>query len=267
MTSISVVAFVICEWVMAHIWMSHVTCMNESCHTCQFNVCRGIIIYHSSMNEWYHIWMSHICAYMNKTCHTDEFNFGHGRKESWHTDEFNFCRGICHPWMSHGTYEWDTAHIWMSSVTHMNESCHTYEWVMSHRWTNHVTQMNSISIAAYVIYECVMVHMNESCHTFESVMSTIWMWVVLHICMSHVTHTNASCHPYECVTSHIWVSQGTHPWRMNESKETWTSHVTNMNHYYWSCHKYERVIYRYRRHPPSNSATAQLHPPHHLPAT
>ena len=29
-------------------------------------------------------------------------------------------------------YEWVMSHIWMSHVTHMNESCHTCEWVMSH---------------------------------------------------------------------------------------------------------------------------------------
>jgi len=41
------------------------------------------------------------------------------------------------------------SHVWMSHVTHMNESCHTYEWVMSHTWMSHVT------------------HMNESYHTCE----------------------------------------------------------------------------------------------------
>jgi len=56
--------------------------------------------------------------------------------------------------------------MWMSHVTHMNESCHTYEWVAAHTWMSRVT------------------HMNESCHTYERVMS--------HIRMSHVTHTNES---------------------------------------------------------------------------
>jgi len=32
-------------------------------------------------------------------------------------------------------------HIWMSHVTHMNESCHTYEWAMSHIWMSHVTHI------------------------------------------------------------------------------------------------------------------------------
>ena len=38
----------------------------------------------------------------------------------------------CHTWTSHDTRERCMSHIWMSHVTHMNESCHTYEWVMSH---------------------------------------------------------------------------------------------------------------------------------------
>jgi len=44
-------------------------------------------------------------------------------------------------WMSHITHvnesyhacEWVILHIWMSHVTHMNESCHTYEWAMSNK--------------------------------------------------------------------------------------------------------------------------------------
>jgi hypothetical protein len=41
------------EWVMLHIWMSHVTHMNESCYT----------------HEWVmlHTWMSHV-SYMNESC-------------------------------------------------------------------------------------------------------------------------------------------------------------------------------------------------------
>jgi len=54
------------------------------------------------------------------------------------------------------------SHMWMSRVTHVNESRHTWKWVMSHIWMSHVT------------------HMNEPCHTYE--------WAMSHIWMSHVTH-------------------------------------------------------------------------------
>ena len=54
------------------------------------------------------------------------------------------------------------SHIWMSHVTHMNESCHTHEWVVSHTWMSRAT------------------HMNESCHTHEYVMSETGMgWLRL----------------------------------------------------------------------------------------
>jgi len=50
------------EWVMSHIWMRHVTHMNESCYT----------------YEWVmsHIWMSHV-THMNESCHTYEWVMSH----------------------------------------------------------------------------------------------------------------------------------------------------------------------------------------------
>ena len=50
------------DWVMSHIWMGHVTHMNESCHT----------------YEWVmaHIWMSHV-SHMNESCHTYEWVMSH----------------------------------------------------------------------------------------------------------------------------------------------------------------------------------------------
>jgi len=46
------------EWVMSHIWMSHVTHMYESRHT---------YVWVTS-----HIWMSHV-THMNESCHTDDW--------------------------------------------------------------------------------------------------------------------------------------------------------------------------------------------------
>ena len=50
------------EWVMSHIWMSHVTHMNESCHT----------------YEWVmsHVWISHVTR-MNESCHTYKWVMSH----------------------------------------------------------------------------------------------------------------------------------------------------------------------------------------------
>jgi len=78
------------------------------------------------------------------------------------------------------TYEWVTSHVWMSHVTHINESLHTYEWVMLHIWMSHVTNMN------------------QSCHTYE--------WFTSHIWMRHVTHMHDSRHTYELFMSLMWMS-------------------------------------------------------------
>jgi len=74
----------------------------------------------------------------------------HGRRDVlilWHDA---FTRVI---WRITSQCEWVMSHIWMSHVTHMNESWHIYEWVMSQIWISHVT------------------HMNESCQTHACVMS------------------------------------------------------------------------------------------------
>jgi len=157
--------------VVSHIWMSHVTRVNQSCHT----------------YEWV---MSHICMscviHMNESCHTCE------------------C-ATSHLWMSHvtrmnesrHTFEWVMSHICMSRVIHVNESCHTcecvmsyivmchtYEWVITHilgvqrlcctrRFMNSWIWMGHVTHANKSIYKWVMSHMwighsmNGSCHTCE----------------------------------------------------------------------------------------------------
>jgi len=121
------------EWGMSHIWMSHVTYMNEACH-----------IYKWVMS---HIWVSH-------DTHIFLRRFVHGYKYVTHMNEachiYEWVH-ICH------TYEWGMSHIWMSHVTYMNESrhthtstptwsrvyvCYTYEWGMSHTWMSHNTHIH-----------------------------------------------------------------------------------------------------------------------------
>ena len=89
-------------------------------------------------------------------------------------------------------------------------------------------------------------HMHESWQ--------IYVWVMAHICTSHVTHMHESCHTYARVMSHICMSHVTH---MHESCHTYAwvlvhtqmSHVTLaftyewvMSHWYWhtneSCHEW-----------------------------
>ena len=88
-------------------------------------------------------------------------------------------------WMSRVTHMNESFHIWMSHVTRVNESCHTCEWVMSYIWMSQVT------------------HMNESCHT--------WMSRVrrtnesCHTCEWVMSHMDESCQTYEWVVSHMWM--------------------------------------------------------------
>ena len=132
------------EWVMSHLWMSHVTHMDESCHT---HTCQTDDQMFVSTTEW-------VMSHTNKSCHTCKCQ----------RDKLDAC-GI------------DP----MSHVTHMNESCHTYEWDMSHTWMSHVTHMNeSRDTYEWICFTCT----NESCHMSHIRMSSVtchtYNWVTSH---------------------------------------------------------------------------------------
>ena len=169
------------EWVMSHIWMSHVTRMNESCDSATASSALGNegvmshtwkshdthVVKSSSTHKWVrsHAWMSHIIV------------------QRIHPLLFPACvHEPVTPWQS----------------CHMNESCHTYEWVISHIWMSHIT------------------HMNESYHTNESVMicfNGFFFSYSQRVCMnesrheshvtwtSHISHMNESCRTNEWVVS------------------------------------------------------------------
>ena len=149
------------EWVMSHVWMSHVTYMNESCH-----------IYEWVMS---HVWMR---IHTGRQTH-EEVLYRTFAKEPYKRDYILQKR----PANSYRTpewvmfiYEWVMSHIWMSHVTHMNASCHTYECVMSHIWMchvwmrpvwmRHVTHMN-------------VSRMDASCHTYKCVMYECMSYIYL----------------------------------------------------------------------------------------
>ena len=148
--------------------MSHVTHVIESCCT----------------NEWVIelIWMNRVilmklvriswvlmCTYYvhTRVCVTYEWVMSH----MW-------------MWMSHVTHMNESCHTWkMSHVTHMNESWHTYE-NMSELVGSHMPRVQILCVCVCV---CVS-HMNEICHKCE--------WVRSHM-------KNESCHKYEWVLSHM----------------------------------------------------------------
>ena len=140
----------ICEWVMAHIWMS----------------LRWI--YHT---DEVHVWMSH-GTHMNELCHTYKSVVSH----IWmsHVTHESCC-----------TYEWVMQPIWMSCVTRVNKSCpiKTLLELWSSAMYIYVYICLYIHIYTFIckhihIYSELCIKMshvtrmsNESCHTYNWVMS------------------------------------------------------------------------------------------------
>ena len=161
---------------MSHIWMSHVTHMNESCHTYQRVISQ--------------IWMSHD-PHMHKSYHTYV-------SKSWHTYEWVMSQG-CRPDQRHGT--------------HMSESCHrgvdpinpTADQKHHHTYTRYMCD----GVFKNTITHIWLFHMCESCLTNESVISHMkeshvsYEWVMSHIWKSHVAHMNESWHIYKWVMAHL----------------------------------------------------------------
>jgi len=132
------------EWVMSHIWISHVTHISSSHGPFRCFVC---------VYAWVtsHIWMSHV-AHMNSSCHT----FPHPTNP--------FIASSVYMNESRHTYEWVMLHIWISHVANISSShesfhCFVYvcEWVMSRIWMSHVA------------------HMNETCHACFLLPRTLWL--------------------------------------------------------------------------------------------
>jgi len=172
----------------SHVWMSHVTCMNESCHTYEsvtlHTTCDIPCTSHvTHMNEsrytceWVmsHTWMSHV-IHVNESCHTYD-------SVTPHTTRDMSCRFSNTPVTSHDIWhEWVMSHVWMSHLTYTNQSRHTMPCAFSntrttsHMWASHVT------------------HLNETCSTYEQVIPHIWK--------SHFTCVKKSCHTrpvYTCI--------------------------------------------------------------------
>jgi len=185
------------EWVMSHIWMSHVTHMNESCHTygwvmSHINLIRNINVHATRMSHVTHCG-SHV-THMSHVCVSDlSFSCIDMRLcDMTHSHLSYVCHEVMsHMWMSHVTHPHINSHL--SYVCHdsfisipwliRKRKCHTYEWVMAHIWMSHG------------------VHMNESWHTYERFKTCVTLLTrhtydrctMSHVRMMHVTHIIESC--------------------------------------------------------------------------
>jgi len=229
-------------------WMSHVTHMNESCHTCE--------------RVMSHIW------------------FSHGTRDPWHVMQFFFYNTpvtshdiwhewvMSHVWMSHLTYTNQSrhtmpcafsktrtaSHMWASHVTHLNETCSTYEQVIPHIWKSHFTCVKK-SCHTRPVYTCIHTPskerwpVSEWISAFENVTThspepSLYSGHVA--AEEHVLFTRrggsatidlkevAACMYQSCGSCHTYV------WVMSQMEYVMTqmSQVTNMNE---SCHKHTNV--------------------------
>ena len=110
------------EWVMSHIWMSHVSHRNKACLT-----------YECHTYEWVmsNMWMSHV-KHVNKS-----------RIWMSHVPDMD---GSCL------TYEWVIARMCMSRALHVNESWLKYKGLMSRIEMSHVTHIDKSSLMYMYTY-------------------------------------------------------------------------------------------------------------------
>jgi len=178
------------------------------------------------------IWVT--CEVLHVTCEVSH------APQTWHLTSRHTCEWVmshvnesCHMWgltcasdvtsnvtSSNAclTCEWVMSHMWMSHVSHVNESCHTCEWVMlvtsSDAWTQCVSHMWGMT---WLIHMCDMTHSHVWLVTtndawtqffFIRVMWLIRMWhdssksVITYSCVSWLTHF--------CCRGH---GRGIHMWR------------------------------------------------------
>ena len=145
-------------------------------------------------------------------------------------------------------------HVWMSPVTHVNESRHiihitsqrisrTCEWVPSHMWSSHVTsyilESNRFGADAEDSGEvpnmCAMAHsqhVNESCHNIHITCQCMWL---SHAHNTHCRLTDLAQMPTiqrRWVMAYIWF-RGNESWhtyiRLSE-RESWHIYTWVMSH-------------------------------------
>jgi len=148
-------------WVVWHRSTSHVTQINESCHTgVTSHRRRGWLsgLHRRTQNAEH---MSHV-SQSHELCDTDRRVMSH--RSTSHVSQIN---ESCHTKVT-----WHHSRGWLSelhrSTWNAHEPCLTDHWVMVRRWASHVTQIN------------------VSCHTDQCVIS--------HRSMCHVTQINVSRH-------------------------------------------------------------------------
>ena len=137
---------------MSHVRMSHVTHINESCHTYEWVMSHIWRIRDTHMKESCYMYEG-----VTNSCHVTWM------KESRHVTtcrDSSQCVAVCCSELQMSSWHFDVSDTTQES-RHVT-TCHTYKSVMSHVWHVHM------------------------CHTYEWVMSHIWMSVLTPSYMSHL---------------------------------------------------------------------------------
>ena len=115
------------EWVMSHVWISHVTSQSQFARWATSRDSRSRILLKSWQGESCHTYMRHI-TYDWVMSHMTQSDLAEGMA-MWVMSRMHTS---CHVWMSHATryaVRFCCGHGKVSHVTHtschMNESCHT----------------------------------------------------------------------------------------------------------------------------------------------
>jgi len=128
-------------WVFSHIWMSHATHINQSCHT----------------YEWVmpHVKIGRV-THMNASCHTYE-------------------SVVSHIWMSHATHMNQSCHTY-ECVIHMCAMTHSYAW---HVWLIRTCDMTYAYVcpnsSMYVTWLMDMSAVTFSCVFHDSYVVLTWL--------------------------------------------------------------------------------------------
>jgi len=201
-----------CDISMSHVWMSHMTyewvmswkvLSSRRAHTHEWVM--------SHMNESCHIWMNHV-THMNESCHPYEWIMSYQVAASRRARRLQCLSESQSPraYSDAGTiYEWVMSPICLRHDTYINESCHTWmshvthEWVMSHMneschtWKSRTSPaLTPTQVTVEFIYGTWLIHtrawhdsficVTRCIHSFDSACS--YVWYDSFICVTSLRH-------------------------------------------------------------------------------
>jgi len=214
--------------------MSHVSHINDSCLTC-----KGVMS---------PTWLSHVFHVSKCTVFVSQRANTHSHIHT-HTHAHTHTRQTHTHTLTHTPYEWVMSHIWMSHVSHMNESCLTqYLYLNGNRLRGTIpAELGKLSklqhLGLWTNSLEVYLHMWDMTHSYarhgaftrKNFMCETWL-----ICMSDLILSLPSCVRRDsliCETWFIYTWDMTHSYVRHDAFiwesfmcETWLIHVWDMTH-------------------------------------